>query len=62
MGVLFAPVPILHPGEGKVGKRFALVFNGQAAGFIAFGKDDARPVQLIAACETPEPQNRSAAK
>ena len=46
MGVLFAPVPILHPGEGKIGKRFALVFNGQAAGFISFGKDDARPVQV----------------
>lgn len=62
MGVLFAPVPILHPGEGKIGKRFALVFNGQAAGFIAFGKDDGVLSRLIAACETLEPQNRSAAK
>lgn len=46
MAVFLTTVFVFDPGERKIGERFALVIDLQAAGLVGFGKDDAGTIQI----------------
>ena len=46
MPVFFTAFLIFNPGERQIGQRFTLVLYLQAAGLVAFRKDNARAVQV----------------